>query len=496
MGNEKRVTSKLYLEIINMNDHGKIGFNSAIQVFERAVSVVVGLVTLGVLTRYLGVHDFGLYATALTYLQLFATLLDFGFTILVVQMLSEPTRNHAHDFGVLMYIRLLSAVSVFVVLDVLIFFLPYPALVQWSVVAGSLGFIAILTSSMFAGIFRTYLQMTPVVVCDLLTRIILLVITIIAAQARWNIVGVFTGITIANVVPAIVLAVMAYRLIPFRLAYDAHIVRETITRLWPITLAMVFNLIYFRADTLILSLTQNPEVVGMYTAPYKILEVLINLPHLFLALILPFFVRSWNTKHVPEFTQWWQVSFDILALVIWPVVIGIFVLARPIMVLIAGASFAPSGALLRILIWSVVWIAFGTLANYMLLAMNEQKRMVKWYGVSMVLALAAYWIAIPLYSYWAAAWITFCVELFIACMSVVVVYRLTKIWLSFRLCMLSLFSACIMGGVVAASNSLGLWVQIGVGILVYGVCIVVFRAYNKHVLALISMGFNQIENVP
>ena len=56
-------------------------------------------------------------------------------------------------------------------------------------------------------------------------------------------------------------------------AYDPGIIKEILKRSWPIALGIIFNLIYLKADTIILSLTRSQAEVGIYGASFRILEV-------------------------------------------------------------------------------------------------------------------------------------------------------------------------------------------------------------------------------
>ena len=470
------------------HEHGNIGRNTAIQAIERVASVVIGLVSMGVLTRYLGVHDFGLYSTALTYLQFFATLLDGGFTILVVQMLSEHNRDHGRTLGALMSFRLVSAGVCFLILNAAIFLLPYPRIVQWSVVAGSLGFIAILVTSVLTGVFRTKLAMLPVALSDAAIRVLYLIAIVVAAWGHWSLIAIMIGLSIANIVPTIYLWWSARKRLSFELFWDWPLIREAFTRLWPLTMSMIFTLVYFRADTMILSFVATPEAVGLYAAPYKVLEVLINLPHLFLALMLPFFTRSWQAKNNEELKHWWQLSVDVMMMILIPMVVGLYVVATPVMTLVAGQSFGVSGPLLQILIWSVAAIAMGTIANYVIVAANEQHRMVKWYAITMAVALVGYCIFIPLYSYWAAAWLTLIVECFIALMNIVVAYRLTRIKLSYAPMIKVIIAAAAMGVVVDWSAPASLFAQIVIGALVYSAIILLLGGIYPAMWRVLTMG--------
>src|SRR3989338_2481010 len=74
---------------LNMRSRSVAG-NFTIQIIGRILAILIGLVSIGLLTRSLGVENFGAYTTALTFLQLFGVMVDFGLTLTLVVMISEP----------------------------------------------------------------------------------------------------------------------------------------------------------------------------------------------------------------------------------------------------------------------------------------------------------------------------------------------------------------------------------------------------------------------
>jgi len=67
-----------------------IAKNTIIQIIGKAVSTLLGLVAVAIMTRALGAEKFGWYITATGFLQFVGIFSDFGFTVLTAKMLSEP----------------------------------------------------------------------------------------------------------------------------------------------------------------------------------------------------------------------------------------------------------------------------------------------------------------------------------------------------------------------------------------------------------------------
>ena len=68
----------------------KIAHNTLIQIIGKAISTVIGVVVIGMLTRYLGQAGFGQYITIMAFLSFFGVLVDMGLYIILVKKISEP----------------------------------------------------------------------------------------------------------------------------------------------------------------------------------------------------------------------------------------------------------------------------------------------------------------------------------------------------------------------------------------------------------------------
>ena len=75
----------------------RVASNTAVQLAGKGVVLAIGLVSIAVLTRYLGPSDYGKYTLALMYMQLFAVLADIGLLTTVVREI--PNRSAICFFG-------------------------------------------------------------------------------------------------------------------------------------------------------------------------------------------------------------------------------------------------------------------------------------------------------------------------------------------------------------------------------------------------------------
>ena len=185
-----------------------------------------------------------------------------------------------------------------------------------------------------------------------------------------------------------------------------------------------------KADSLILSLWHPQAEVGIYGAAYNVVQVLMDLPFLFIGLTLGSYSSAWSQGDMPRFKKYIQKSFDFLAIALVPLITGTLFLARPVMVLIAGPSFERSGDILKILIFAVGALFLSVLFGSVINVINKQKVMLLGYIAGAIIGVGGYLLTIPIYSYWGAAWMTVVSECSILLFAFAIFYKKTHISLS------------------------------------------------------------------
>ncbi|MBI5798862.1 MAG: oligosaccharide flippase family protein [Candidatus Yonathbacteria bacterium] len=278
----------------------------------------------------------------------------------------------------------------------------------------------------------------------------------------------------------------AHARVRFVAAWDFDIWRKIIHSSWPIALSIFFNLIYLKADTIILSLFRTQGEVGIYGAPYRVLETLATFPFLFVGLVFPVFTHAYEQGDSEHLRRTFQKTFDALAVLALPMVAGTLVLARPIMVLVAGDEFAASGPLLQILIIAAGFIFFGTLFGHLIVVAHAQKRMILGYAITACIALAGYIVFIPIYSYWGAAWMTVVAEGTILLLTAWMVIRTLALVPRFSIFLRAFGASVCMALALASLNTLHVLLLVPIGTVLYGVFLYLFRGIPNEIIRKIA----------
>lgn len=394
-----------------MNTAKKIAHNSLIQIVGKIISVATAIGSIAILTRYLGPEQFGWYTTTVAFLQIFGILADFGLVLITSQMLAQHESKQSLILNNLFTFRLISAFILIGIAPLTVLLFPYPPIIKQAVALTSLMFFSISLQQIFTGLFQKQLKMQFATVAEIASRLILIAGIALVAWFNLGFFSALVAMIIANIAQLVILWIYSTSFHHIKLAFDPTIWREIIIKSYPIALSIIFNMIYLRADILILSFTHSQIDVGLYGAAYKILDVITQLPILFMGLMVPLMTIAWTKHNNKELHVMIEKSLHAFIVVGTPIIIGGMILAKPIMRLIAGDQFTQAGMIAQILFLALIGGFLGALFGHIIVAINKQKQAIKIYATVALVGIIGYILIIPIYGTIGAAWITVLTEL-------------------------------------------------------------------------------------
>lgn len=463
-----------------MNLSNQVARNTIVQIIGKTISTIAGLIALAVMARYLGQAGFGQYAIIITFLSFFGIIADLGLTLVTSQMISQPEANEEKILNNLFSLRLISAIVFIGLGPLLVLFFPYETIVKAGVIITSLSFFFTALNQILVGYFQKNLTMAAVSAAEVISRLALLAGIVLTAFLNLGLMGVLTATVISSIISFLVHYWFSRRFIEIKWQIDARVWKEIIKKSWPLGVTIFLNLIYLRADILILSLLKSQNEVGIYGATYKIIDVLTALPFMFAGLILPVLSLNWAKRDIDKFNQVLKRSLDAMFILALPLIIGAQIVAEPLMILVAGENFQASGKVLKILILAIGFIFIGCLLAHAVIALDKQKRVIGAYVFTAITSLAGYLIFVPLYSYYGAAWVTVYSELAICLFSLYIVIKYGGFKLKLNILFKSALAAAVMGAFAyLLLNKLNLILLIFLAGLIYFISLYLFKALTK-----------------
>ncbi len=462
--------------------------NFSIQLVGKALSVLVGLFAIAIITRVLGTESFGEYTTAVTYLQMFGVVVDFGLTLTLVVMISEKGVDEDRVVGNFFGLRLVSGLLLFSLAPLSVLALPYSSTVQSAVLIGALAYFLMGGATMLVGIFQRHESMWRSALAELINRIVLLGFVCLFAWLRPGVVEMILAAVIANAIWLFAMIRLAKPFVKVSPRFEWKFWKTIFSRSWPIALSIIFNLLYLKGDILFLAYFRENTEVGLYGVAYRILDVLTVLPVMFMGLVLPTLVAAWSANKIHEFRRRTAKTFDIFMLAIIPIVIGAQVVAPELVALIAGKDFVDAGPVLALLTLALIGVFISALYGHLIVAINKQRVMTWGYLFVAILSVAGYLWLIPDYGMWGAVWVTLFSEAVISILTFTVVYRVTGAKPNLTVALKALAAGVFMYGVLLALPEIHVVFDILIGGLVYIAAAITLKAIDTSELKTLLKG--------
>ena len=419
-----------------------ISKNVVISFIGRFVGSILAIISLGFITRALGAGSFGEYTTVIAYLTIFQLVSDFGLHTLLTREISQNPKQEREIISRFFTLRLCIVLVVLLFGCALVFVFPYSTTVQIGVVMSAAAFLAMSLTQMLLGVLQKYFAVYKSTAAELLGRSVNLVLVVVFFYTQAGLLYFLLAFVIAAFVILLANLFFVRRLTQFKIILPIPEWKKTFKTAVPVAVSIIFTLLYFRADTILLSVMQEPEAVGLYGSAYKVLEAFLFFPAALFGILMPVLSRQAKTPQKLRAT----VSFlcNASVFVVAPLVAGGVLLSASILNVIGGQAFLEATLTLQILFGAMGVIVFGNLFGNTVIALDIQKKAMVVYIAGFAFNIVANILVIPEYSYTGAAATTLITEILVTAGLFILVRKAIRAQVSYYVVILATLSTIAM----------------------------------------------------
>jgi O-antigen/teichoic acid export membrane protein len=383
----------------------RVAVNTAAQVAGKVAILALAAVSIAVVTRYLGPSAYGRYALAFAYIQLFGVLADVGIFTIVVREISKRPADTTRLVGNAMSLRALVSLVVVALAAAVSLALPYSSQQRVAILIAAVPFVLGLVTTSMVAVFQARLRMDRAVIADVAGRAAALAAVAVAVVADLGFYAVVGAAAVGAVLTLGLTGALVRGLAPIRFVVEPRVWRRLLIAALPLGLALALNEIYFRADTLIISLYRSDRDVGLYALAWRVYELVAVFAAIVMTSVFPLLSR-YVVDDEARARRLLQAASDVFWTVGLPLAAGGIVLAPGIVELAGGAGFADAAAPLRLLLPAGALAYVNGLFGYALIAKDRQRDALWLNVVGLVLNLALNLALVPSLGIVAAAGVT------------------------------------------------------------------------------------------
>lgn len=359
------------------------------------VQKALALLLFRALALHYGPSEFGHWNTALAFVALFSVITDSGIDAIVVREVSARRADLDRFVSTALVAKLGLAVLAIALCASIAAVMPYPSRVQVLIVLSALPLI-LSFNSVYADVLQARLRIGHVKMVGLTVSVLMTAGGFAVMWAGWTL----TSLAVVNFVLALPSVILYQRMagafVGARLAFDRRLASQLLSESLPLAFSGMFGVIYYRLDTILLSVLGRSEAVGYYASTYKISEALNILPGALMISVFPLMSRYARNPALKErLTVLYHTTFKYVLVAIAPVVIGISVLAEQIVLIVYSPAYLPAVAALRWIIWAELGMFLSPVVYHLLIASGRQRLLVAGAAAMAVFNVAVNVVLLP-----------------------------------------------------------------------------------------------------
>jgi O-antigen/teichoic acid export membrane protein len=352
----------------------RVAFNTVAQFVSRLFVALLTLAIIRLSTRYLGARSYGHLVTITSFVTIFSALADWGLAVIAAREIARDQDRAEELIGLNLGLRLtvsLAAIPLALFMAWVLYSDASPQVrTGITLLSGILLTNSVATSA--GAIFVARVRNEIPAVIESGARVLWLggVLLIVSTGSSffsfiWLQLGVSTVIAGTTVL-------VARRFVKLRPLFRPRLWKPIVVMSIPLGIVHAINLIYFRLDSVILSVLRSPSEVGYYGVAYRVIDLVMGLPGFLMIALMPALVvaKRDRLRHLI------QRAFDVLVSLAIPILLGGILLRSHIVVAISSPEFAPAATPLAILMFGAAFSFVNGVFGHALIALGHQARLI------------------------------------------------------------------------------------------------------------------------
>jgi O-antigen/teichoic acid export membrane protein len=354
---------------------------------------VLGAVAIRLITFRVGPTNYGFFVIAMTFVGSVMLLTDLGITSITGRDIAKAPENAADVLGQNLGLRLVLST---IIVPIVIFAgigLYKPSSLRWCIVliALSIPFNALLNISLsyYISSIRNYLTSGIL----LLQQVIFVVGVVISLANGFGIVGCSVSNLVSTAVSSLLSFYVVRRELRFKPLFNMHRWRQILALSASLGAIQVINLLYLKADTLLLSKMVSARAVGFYGVAYNFTLLILVIPGLIATSVMPLLATSSGERFAMLVRR---MEHSLAVLGVLSVMITLLFAHQAIEIL-SGHRYLGATVPLRLLALSCYFSFLCAALGYAAVAQNRHQRMIFVSAVGLVLNVGLNLLLIPKY---------------------------------------------------------------------------------------------------
>lgn len=340
---------------------------------EKIIRLTFGLLVSIWVARYLQPAQFGVFSYVQSFVGLFMYIATLGLDGIVVRELIKKPDNYNEILGTSFFLRLVGFGMLLIVLllatsftnnssleNLFIFLFSFSAFFQ------SFNVIDFYFQSKVQSRFAVYASLTSLIVSSLLKVIFILL--------KFPLVAFLGVLIFESLILGASLSYQYYKqgLSLFNWTYNIRKAKELLSYSWPLILSGIVVAIYMKTDQIMIKFIMGDQAVGQYAAAVKLSEAWYFIPTVLCNSLFPAILNAKSTNTTLYRSRLKQLYGSL----VWGgIIISVLTMAfgNWIIHVLYGIEFNETASVLKIHIWTGIFVGLGVAGSKWYIAENLQR---------------------------------------------------------------------------------------------------------------------------
>lgn len=382
----------------------KVASNTLYLSLSSVLALCIALGFHAFLARMLGVERFGEFSFALSFISLFAVLVEFSLDSVIVRDVARDPAKAGTYFGNALVLKGLLFLVAIALVAIIASILGYPYKIRLLLYILSLGLLFDGVTKCCASLFHAAQRMRYPAALLVTERILFALLGLVAVSLHGSVIAIVVCYVAAQAMTQLASLVLVQRELRLKAERIEYGVCKGLARHASSFFAIsLIAAAYADIDKLFLFSMQGEMAVGFYAAAYKLVTVPTRFSNAFHNAIYPVLAERAALPGRELLAETYQRSMRYLLFGAIPMAIGTTVFAEPIMRAIYGQAYVAGAIALQILIWAYVLEFFNPFFARVLFALDKQRFVLVAAIVGTVSNILLNIVLIPYYSFVGAA---------------------------------------------------------------------------------------------
>lgn len=396
---------------MNLKKKRSLGLNAVLNGLQSILNLIFPLITFPYVSRVLSVNGMGIYNFSYTYVGYFLLVATLGIDTYAVR---EGAKFRDDDIEMGRFVSeafSLNMISTLVAYALLLLSLAlFPILKTYYICILIFSVQLIFTTLGTNWLYVIYEDYAYITTRNIAFKVISIILLFIFVRSSTDYL-IYAWITVfASVGSNLLNYLHAKSFIDFHFSLNTRW-RSHLKPTLIIFASVISINIYGSSDNTILGLIKGNYEVGIYGVSVKIYTVIASLLTAILTVTVPRFSVLYGKKLFKEYQILLNKVINILIIFAIPIMIGLILLSKNIVLIIAGEKYIQASSSLAIIAWASLFSIFGALfVNCVLLPAKREKYLLKVTIITAIFNVLINLIFIPLWSYDGAALTTVLAE--------------------------------------------------------------------------------------